>query len=72
MRRSLSTPWNCSVRSCWRAGWSLRMAFTRATKSARLSGLSRSQWRTSYFSESRYSSEPGSRGSRTISSKAGP
>ena len=38
----------------------------------RLSGRSRSQCRSSYFSESRYSSLPGSRGACSISSNAGP
>src|ERR1035437_10020501 len=48
------------------------MAFTRDSRSARLSGRSRSQWRTSYFSESRYSSDPGWQDSCSRCSKGGP
>ena len=56
---SLSTPWNRRVSSRCSAGCARRIAFTRPIRWRRLSGRSRSQCRTSYFSESRYSSLPG-------------
>ena len=58
---SLSVRWKRSEVSRCSAGWRRRIRSCARPMSRRLSGVSRSQCRISYFSECRYSSEPGSR-----------
>ena len=59
---SLSISWNRSQSLRWSAGWARRISLTRVISGASDPGSSRSQVRCWYFSESRYSSLPDSRG----------
>jgi Flp pilus assembly protein TadD len=72
IRLSLSIRWNRSRLMSCNAGFSRRISFILATRGARLAFLSRSHVLISYFSEFRYSSDPGSRGVCSMSSNAGP